>query len=166
MRVKDYGPATAFVEKWRKNHNGTWRKQTPWQQAYGAVRSRVCGYSERDRRSYFGIKALVSCKEMRELFFRDKAYNMRSPSVDRIDPDGHYVKDNIRWIELSNNRNNRGMNARTEKYLLGKTLLENFWNECGWFNNLRRAFLLKMLKELPKSKKWGIRRPLKTALLK
>ena len=37
------------------------------------------------------------------LWLRDEAANMKKPSIDRKDKDGHYVFGNCRFIELSNN---------------------------------------------------------------
>lgn len=59
-------------------------------------------------RTYIGIKLLISSSELKDLWFRDKAYDMKKPSIDRIDPDGHYTKDNCRYIEsAANNRRRR-----------------------------------------------------------
>jgi len=50
-----------------------------------------------------GIKCLITEEELKKLWFRDKAYDMERPSIDRINNDGDYMFDNCRFIELSEN---------------------------------------------------------------
>jgi len=50
-----------------------------------------------------GIKCLITAEELKELWFRDKAYLMKKPSIDRENNDGHYVFDNCRFIEFGEN---------------------------------------------------------------
>mgnify|MGYP000933222082 CR=1 FL=1 len=46
-----------------------------------------------------GIKALISKEEIKELWFRDKAYLMEFPTIDRKDNNGHYTFQNCQFIE-------------------------------------------------------------------
>lgn len=62
-----------------------------------------------------GIKDLISVSELKELWFRDKAYEMKRPSIDRIDSKGHYIFDNCRYMELSENIRRAGL-ERWKKY--------------------------------------------------
>jgi hypothetical protein len=50
-----------------------------------------------------GIKLFMTPEDFKFLWFRDKAYALDRPSIDRIDPKGHYTLDNCRYIELLEN---------------------------------------------------------------
>ena len=50
-----------------------------------------------------GIKCELNKKEIKELWFRDKAYLMKKPSIDRIKSNLNYTFDNCQFIELSKN---------------------------------------------------------------
>jgi len=50
-----------------------------------------------------GIKCKITSEELKELWFRDKAYLMDEPYIDRIDNDGDYTFDNCQYLELIDN---------------------------------------------------------------
>lgn len=51
-----------------------------------------------------GIKCLIYPGQLSYLWDRDRADLMEHPSIDRIDPNGHYTKENCRYIEFKENR--------------------------------------------------------------
>ena len=50
-----------------------------------------------------GIRCFLSKEQMHFLWKRDKAFEMKKPSIDRIDPKGDYVLSNCRFIEMLEN---------------------------------------------------------------
>jgi hypothetical protein len=80
-------------------------KRFPWMQSYRAIRHRCNNSNASDYQWYGGrgIKCLITKEEVKFLWFRDKAYKMNRPSIDRINNDGHYTLDNCQFIEQSDN---------------------------------------------------------------
>jgi len=50
-----------------------------------------------------GIKCEMSIYDIFFIWFRDKAWELKRPSIDRIDSSGNYTIENIRFIEQSEN---------------------------------------------------------------
>ena len=76
------------------------RSEPRWYRTYWNIRARC-----RTNPPYIkkGIKCLITKEELKKLWFRDKAYLMQKSSIDRIDSEGHYIFNNCRYIELSEN---------------------------------------------------------------
>ena len=64
-----------------------------------------------------GIKMLMTQDEVHRIWTRDKAERMDRPSIDRINPDGHYELKNCRFLEFLDNC------ARKRKYVIKDELL-------------------------------------------
>lgn len=82
----------------------------PWVKNLNGLRMRCNNKNnpKYDRYGGHGIKALITREEIKRLWFRDKAYELKRPSLDRIDNDGNYEYKNCRFVELGFNaiRNN------------------------------------------------------------
>ena len=77
----------------------------PWYKSLDNARTRC--FNKKHNRYYTyggrGITCLLSLEQVKILWFRDCASKLKRPSLDRIDPNGHYVFENCRFIELSEN---------------------------------------------------------------
>ena len=95
-RKKRYADGRKKYKKWRTE---MWKKE-PWRRVVSSCQSR-CGrggdYEEK------GIKCYVTYDEMKYLWFRDKPWLLKRPSIDRIDAKRDYIINNCRFIELGEN---------------------------------------------------------------
>ena len=73
----------------------------PWNKTLVGIKSR-CNHPVKNYGAK-GVKAKITVDELKFLWFRDKAYSMKIPSIDRIDSNGDYEIGNCRYIELSEN---------------------------------------------------------------
>ena len=81
------------------------RNEFPWELHYYHARQRCTNIGRNDYKFYGakGIKFLLTKDEVKELWFRDKAYLLTKPSIDRLDDKGHYEFSNCQFIELRDN---------------------------------------------------------------
>lgn len=90
----------------QNKYNKLYRTQIkPWFRAFDKAKQR-CNNPKDDSYKYYGgrgIKFLMMVKDFETLWFRDKAYLMNKPSIDRKNPDKNYIIDNCRYIEFEFN---------------------------------------------------------------
>jgi hypothetical protein len=80
--------------------NKTYRQNNPWVKHLNSAKKRC-----RIRNSYLkrGIKCLLTVPQIKKLWFRDKAHELKQPSLDRKEGNLNYTLENCRFIEhLSN----------------------------------------------------------------
>lgn len=94
--------------RWRNSKKGKasfkrrlarYRKSHPWFKTYCSIKARI----NFPKPHYVGIKNYLSTADLKMLWFRDKAFLLKRPSIDRYDHKGHYCIENCHYIELSDN---------------------------------------------------------------
>ena len=83
----------------------SYRKKFPWKQTWMKI-NRRCNNPKDSVYKYYGgrgIQNLITEEELKLLWCRDNAVQMKRPSIDRIDNNGNYTFDNCRYIEQRDN---------------------------------------------------------------
>lgn len=79
--------------------------QFPWKRTLVDIKQR-CKNPKKNTYKYYGgrgIQCFLTEEQIKFLWFRDKAYDMNQPSIDRIDSKGNYCLDNCQFIEWIDN---------------------------------------------------------------
>lgn len=90
-----------YKKKWNSNNPEYYikrLKEKPWLKTIHSIRVRIS-----KSKSYSSIKSYITPEQLKELWFRDKAYLMVKPSIDRIDTYGDYTFENCRYMEYIDN---------------------------------------------------------------
>jgi len=76
-----------------------YKKKYPWIKTLNSIKIR-CGQKIQP---YFkkGIKCEITAKELKELWFRDKAYLMNKPNLHRKEDSKNYTKENCEYMEFA-----------------------------------------------------------------
>jgi len=123
-RQKNRERINARTKKWRYEHPDNaknLKKKKPWYGSYHGAVDR-CSNPNHIYYKYYGgrgIKCLMKPKDFKFLWFRDKAYLMTKPSIDRKDNDGNYELTNCHFIEQVENTIKRNSKA-IRKLIEGK----------------------------------------------
>ena len=82
------------------------RKKNPLIKLLQNMKQR-CNYPKDKKFKYYGgkgIKCLLTGKDLKFLWFRDKAFLMKQPSIDRKNNSLNYTLDNCQFLEMELNR--------------------------------------------------------------
>jgi hypothetical protein len=88
-----------------------YNKKYPWKHRLVLIKLRCNNPRDKAYKWYGkrGIKGLITEEEIKKLWFRDKAYLMIRPTIDRKDNNGNYTYKNCQFIEQS-------LNSKKDKY--------------------------------------------------
>lgn len=78
-----------------------YKNKYPWIMSFGSARDRCRNKNNLKFPRYGGrgIKFLMTPDDFKYLWFRDKAFLMTKPTIDRINNDGNYELKNCRFLE-------------------------------------------------------------------
>ena len=132
VKIYHYQRYDEYKEKIKKQTQ-EYKEKYPWKQIFNSIKRR-CNNSEDQAHNYYGgrgIKCLITEDEIKFLWFRDKAYLMKKPSIDRKENADNYILANCQFIEMVENgvKNKR-------KIILQLDLKGNFIKE---WNSLRKV---------------------------
>jgi len=85
----------------KKEWNKRYYKNHPWAKTFSRISSR-CN-SKNNAYHKRGIKNFLKVADLKFLWFRDRAFLMKKPSIDRIDTKGNYSLENCHYMELHDN---------------------------------------------------------------
>ena len=128
LRLNNPSPTTGRVEESmdarKKEYAKEYAKRKPWVIIRGYISARCNDPSNTSYIRYGarGVKCLITSDELKMLWFRDKAYLMKRPSIDRKE-NGNYTFNNCRFIELSLNSINGGKKTKGIKQASGQRFL-------------------------------------------
>ena len=79
--------------------------EKPWRSHYFNAKNRCNNKNNQDYKTYGGrgIKFLLTMKEIKKLWIKDKAYLLHRATIDKINNNGNYELLNCRFIEGSKN---------------------------------------------------------------
>ena len=108
-----------YKKEWRRKNKDLvkagcrryWEKN-PWARAHRRILIRRNYKSHH----YFGrVKNYLKIRDLKFLWFRDRAYLLERPSLDRIDNHGHYTLRNCEYIEFVENMEKSKREKRKQK---------------------------------------------------
>jgi len=105
-----------------KIYDREYKKNNPWVKSLFAARTR-CGNPNNNGYKLYGAKGimcLLTVRQIRYLFERDGAWQMKHPSLDRINPKGNYDLGNCRYIEWGDNVRRARTGCKASKETLEK----------------------------------------------
>jgi hypothetical protein len=85
-------------------------KDFPWMQTLRAIKQRCNNPKASDYKYYGGkgVECLITADELKELWFRDRAFEMTDPTIDRKNSNDNYYVENCRYYERVDNSKRKG----------------------------------------------------------
>ena len=106
-------------KKRQKVGNRRKRKEQPWLNHLYNARTRCNNPNNSDYKNYGGreIQCFLTNEDIKFLWFRDEAWKLNKPSIDREDNNWHYELSNCRFIEHIDNIKKSNLDRRFKSTL-------------------------------------------------
>ena len=105
-----------YCRQCKSKEHKEYLKSHPWAKTFLRILTRTKYSSSESYERYKNRGGSITLNDLKTLWFRDKAWLLKRPSIDRIDNDKGYFLDNCRYIELGDNiRRNFTKNSYTIK---------------------------------------------------
>ncbi len=107
------------ISKMKKLYTLKIKRDYPWRNSAKAAKAR-CNNINTNSYIYYGargIKYLLSDKQIKELWFKNKAYLMKYPTLDRKNGNKNYTYKNCRFIERALNSKLKGSRQTPPKHI-------------------------------------------------
>jgi hypothetical protein len=98
------------------------RKEKPWESHFYHAKQR-CTNPNNDQYHNYGGRGIcfnITMKDVKALWLRDNAKNMKKPSLDRIDNDLDYTFDNCQFMEIGDNLRKRHQEIKELKKMISR----------------------------------------------
>lgn len=90
----------------KESKQARWKRLNPWARYVEWARRRVNCRDERGWWPHYGAKGIrcfLTAEQLKEIWERDRAHELKKPSLDRRDPSADYANWNVRFIEFNLN---------------------------------------------------------------
>ena len=145
-----------------KKYQTEYYRKYPWKNILVSIKQR-CNNPNDISYKYYGLKGRkcrITSEELEFLWFRDKAYDMDMPSIDRKKSNKDYTLDNCQFIEFKNNviKGNRESHIKPilQSDLNGKFIKKfNSIIEASLICNIDQSNISKCCRKIPNYKTCG-----------
>ena len=104
--VKNYNHQNKkSIQSYKQKYHIKMHTKSRWKILFKQIKCRCTNATHSSYKYYGGkgIKCLITEEELKRLWFRDKAYLMKKPSIHRKNSNKNYTYKNCQFIELSEN---------------------------------------------------------------
>lgn len=106
QKYKKKHPKRAALHNKKRLSRTDRRTPTIWHRRLRALllHCGLLGRAESRPKAYAHVEVRLTVHELARVWFRDGAWGMETPELDRVDPKGHYELSNVRFVEREINQ--------------------------------------------------------------